>query len=81
MEMYIAGKWLDIHDKIEVFNPFDGNIVDTVPNAGPEEVGQALESATRGAGIMAELPAHERSVILRKTAQLLEARLEEFARP
>jgi glyceraldehyde-3-phosphate dehydrogenase (NADP+) len=80
MEMYIAGKWLETHDKIEVFNPFDGNIVDTVPNAGPEEVEEALESATRGAGIMAELPAHERSLILKKTAQLLEARLEEFAR-
>ncbi len=60
MRMYIAGQWTEGQDTIEVLNPFDGSLVDTVPHAGPKEVDQALESATRGARIMAELPAYER---------------------
>jgi glyceraldehyde-3-phosphate dehydrogenase (NADP+) len=80
MKMYIAGKWLDTADKIEVLNPFDGSAVDTVPDAGPQEVDQAIESATRGALIMAELPAFERHQILRKTAELLREHQEDFAR-
>jgi glyceraldehyde-3-phosphate dehydrogenase (NADP+) len=43
-------------------------------------VDQALESATRGARIMAELPAYERYSILTKTAGLLRENQEDLAR-
>ena len=79
MKMYIAGKWRDTQDKIKVLNPFDGSVVDTVPTAGPHEADQALESATRGARIMANLPAYERYRILMKAAALLRERQEDFA--
>ena len=79
MKMYIAGKWMDSQDTIEVLNPFDGSVVDTVPNGGPQEVDQALESATRGARTMADLPAYERYRILMKAAALLRERQEDFA--
>jgi glyceraldehyde-3-phosphate dehydrogenase (NADP+) len=77
--MFIAGQWTEAQDTIEVLNPFDGSLVDTVPHAGPKEVDQALESATRGARIMAELPAYERYSILTKTAGLLREKQENFA--
>ncbi|MGB6280334.1 MAG: aldehyde dehydrogenase family protein [Syntrophobacteria bacterium] len=80
MQMYIAGQWTEGQDTIEVLNPFDGSLVDTVPHAGPKEVDQALESATRGARIMAKLPAYERYSILTKTAGLLRENQEDFAR-
>ena len=80
MRMYIAGQWTEAQDTIHVLNPFDGSLVDTVPHAGPKEVDQALESATRGAAIMAELPAYERYNILTKTAGLLRENQEDFAR-
>ena len=80
MRMYIAGQWTEAQDTIEVLNPFDGSLVDTVPHAGPKEVDQALESATRGARIMAELPAYERYSTLMKTAGLLRENQEDFAR-
>lgn len=80
MRMYIAGQWTEAQDTIEVLNPFDGSLVDTVPHAGPKEVDQALESATRGARIMAKLPAYERYSILTKTAGLLRENQEDFAR-
>lgn len=80
MRMYIAGQWTEGHDTIQVLNPFDGSLVDTVPHASPKEVDQALESAARGAAIMAELPAYERYSILTKTAGLLRVKQEELAR-
>ncbi len=79
MRMFIAGQWTEAQDTIEVLNPFDGSLVDTVPHAGPKEVDQALESAARGARIMAELPAYERYSILTKTAGLLREKQENFA--
>ena len=80
MKMYIAGEWIDTEEKIEVLNPYDGEVVDTVPNAAPQEVEKALASATRGAQVMAELPAYQRFTILMKAAGLLMERQEEFAR-
>ncbi|UCF02648.1 MAG: aldehyde dehydrogenase family protein [Deltaproteobacteria bacterium] len=79
MRMYIGGQWIEAQDTIQVLNPFDGSLVDTVPHAGPKEVNQALESATRGAAIMAALPAYERYNILTKTAGLLRENQEDFA--
>lgn len=79
MRMYIAGHWTEGRDTIQVLNPFDGSLVDTVPHAGPGEVDQALESAARGAPIMAELPAYERFSILTKTAGLLRENQEDLA--
>jgi acyl-CoA reductase-like NAD-dependent aldehyde dehydrogenase len=79
MKMYIAGEWIDTEEKIEVLNPYNGEVVDTVPNAAPQEVEKALASAARGAQVMAELPAYQRFTILMKAAGLLMERQEEFA--
>lgn len=80
MKMYVAGQWVDTPKKIEVRNPFDGSVVDTVPQADKAHVDRALESATRGATAMARLPGYERYRILKKAAEILEARVEEFGR-
>jgi len=80
MKMYIAGQWIETQDKIQVLNPFDGSLVDTVPSADPQEVELALASATRGADLMAEMPGYERYEILMKAAELLRERQEDFAR-
>ena len=31
MKTFIGGEWRDKPEKIEVLNPFDGSLVDTVP--------------------------------------------------
>ena len=80
MKMYIAGEWIDTEEKIEVLNPYNEEVVDTVPNSAPQEVEKALASGARGAEVMAELPAYERFSILMKAAGLLRERQEEFAR-
>jgi len=78
--MYVAGEWVDKDKKIEVLNPYDGSVVDTVPRADLQDVDRALDSAVRGAKVMAKLPGYERYRILKKAAELLEARTEELAR-
>ena len=51
-----------------------------MPRAGAEEVDAAIASAVRGAEAMARMPAYERFLLLRRTADLLEERMEELAR-
>jgi glyceraldehyde-3-phosphate dehydrogenase (NADP+) len=80
MEMYIGGTWVKGKETMEVRHPFDGSVVDTVPAAGPGDVEAALAAAVKGAAVMAELPAHRRYAILLKTAQLIEERVESFAK-
>lgn len=80
MRMYVAGQWVETEKKIEVLNPYDGSVVDTVPRADLGDVDRALESAVRGAKTMARLPGYDRYRILKRAADLIEARTEEFAR-
>ena len=80
MKMCVGGQWVDTGEKIEVLNPYDNTVVDTVPHAAATHIEAALAAAVRGAKIMAKLTAWERYQILKKTAEKLGARAEEFAR-
>lgn len=80
MRMFVAGKWVDRDDKIEVHNPFDGSVVDTVPKATAADVELALASAVEGAKAMRKLPALERYQILHKAAETLRAQQNELGR-
>ncbi len=80
MKMYAAGQWIDKPKKIEVLNPYDNSVIDTVPHAEAADVNRALESAARGARAMAGLSGYERWKILKKAAELIEARNEELGR-
>jgi acyl-CoA reductase-like NAD-dependent aldehyde dehydrogenase len=79
MKMYIAGQWTDKSEKIEVRNPYDNSVIDTVPKGDRNDVDKALQGAVRGAKVMAKLSGYDRYRILRRAADMLEARIEEFA--
>jgi acyl-CoA reductase-like NAD-dependent aldehyde dehydrogenase len=76
--MYVAGQWVDKPHKIEVRNPYDNSVVDTVPRAERGDIERALQSAERGARAMARLSGYERWTILKKAAELIAARVEEL---
>lgn len=80
MKMIIDGRQTDAASgrTYEVRNPATGAVIDTVPQCGPEDVHQAIEVALRGKDIMAALPAHRRSDILRKAGDLVSQRSEEL---
>ncbi len=80
MKMHIGGEWVDRDEKIDVINPYDNSVVDTVPRGSVADVELAVASAERGAAVMAKVPAYQRFEILRKASELLEERTEEFAR-
>ena len=80
MKMHICGGWVDKEDKIEVHNPFDGSVVDTIPRADSDDVERTLATAVRGAKIMAAIPGYERYQILHKAAELMTERLEDLGR-
>jgi acyl-CoA reductase-like NAD-dependent aldehyde dehydrogenase len=65
-----------LHD---VRSPWSGDVVGRVPLAGPDDVERALATARGAVGVMARLPAHERSDILRQAAAAVERDEDELA--
>ncbi|MFN0055895.1 MAG: aldehyde dehydrogenase family protein [Planctomycetales bacterium] len=80
MRMFLCGQWQERSQKIEVANPYNGQVLDTVPRASAADVDQALGVLEEGARIMKGMPAYERSRILRKAAQIMQAREAELGR-
>jgi glyceraldehyde-3-phosphate dehydrogenase (NADP+) len=78
--MHVAGQWIDKNERIEVHNPFDGALVDTVPKADAGDVDRALDAALEGARLMRAMPALQRANILRAAAELMGQRAEPLAR-
>ena len=75
--MRIAGKRVETDQQIEVLNPYNGAVVGTIAAARPEHVREAFAKAK---AFKPKLTRYERQQILLKTADLLAARKEEFAR-
>jgi putative phosphonoacetaldehyde dehydrogenase len=75
--MRIAGKRVETDQVVEVFNPYNGAVVGTVPAARGEHVREAFAKAK---AFKPKLTRYERQQILLKTADLLVSRKEEFAR-
>ena len=80
MKMYVGGEWIDKDDKIEVMNSYNDTVVDTVPSADLEDLEAAIASAERGARVMADIPAYDRYLMLKKTAEIMEERQEDLGR-
>ena len=80
MLMYVAGEWRGTGSEEAVKNPFDGEVVDTVPVAGHEDAVLAVSAAEAGARVMRSLAAWERAEILGRAADLVEASADDLAR-
>ena len=80
MKFFLAGRWQDRDDRIDVTNPASGEIIDTVPSASAADVESALPASVRGAEVMATLSGYEKFQILRRTADLMIERRDVMAR-
>ena len=78
--MYVAGEWRGAAGEEEVRSLFDGAVVGVVPVAGAADADLAVAAAVEGARVMRRLSAWERSEILRRAADLIDAAVEELAR-
>lgn len=79
MKFFLNGSWQDRDEVIEVTNPFDGGVIDTVPKANATDVETALAAAVQGAEVMEALTGYERFEILRRTTDLMRERQEDLA--
>ena len=70
----IAGEWVDSKEKIEVRNPYNNQVVGTVPRLAVGEVRRAIDALY---DYEPKLSAYERYEMLLKTAQELKARKRE----
>jgi glyceraldehyde-3-phosphate dehydrogenase (NADP+) len=80
MKMLIGEKWVDKDEKIEVRNPYNDDLIDTVPSGDNEDVEAAFQAAEEGFKINRDMPVHQRISILYKTAEIIRNNQEEFAR-
>jgi acyl-CoA reductase-like NAD-dependent aldehyde dehydrogenase len=78
--MFLSGEWQDRPEKIDVTNPFDGTVIDTVPKGTPADIEHALATLVEGARKMSRLTGYERSQLLRKAAGIMQRREAELGR-
>ncbi len=71
MKMLIGKNWVDKDEKIEVLNPYNNDLIDTVPSGDNDDVDAALRAAEEGFKINRNLPVHQRISILYKTAEII----------
>lgn len=82
MKMLINGEWTEgtSGETIEIINPFDGSLLDTIPSASKEDVDRAIESAAAGQKIWYRKIVRERASILRKFLELLQRDRDDLAK-
>ncbi|KAG1961042.1 2-aminomuconic semialdehyde dehydrogenase [Pimephales promelas] len=79
LENYIGGKFVPCSKLVDSFDPSTGEIYCKVPDSGSEEVDAAVRAAKEAFPDWSAKSPAERAKVLNKLADLIEARLEEFA--
>jgi len=80
-KLYIAGKFvIGAGETEEILNPATGELVARIPSASQEQIGQAVATATGAFLNWALTTPGQRSGMLLKLADKIEAEAEDFAR-
>src|SRR5271163_1425292 len=77
---FVDGRWMEDGDIVEVRAPFDGSIIGRVIQARREHAEAAIAAAVKAFGTTRRLPAFERQRVLRRIAEAITERREEFSR-
>ncbi len=79
--MFINGQQADAAsgETIEVRNPANGQLVDTVPKASAEDVDRAVEAAHRAFRGWADASPHSRAQLLYKAGNMIRQHIDEIA--
>ena len=72
MKMLIGGKWINKQETFDVRNPFNNELIDTVPKADSQDVEMAMQCALSGFETMRSMPGYKRASILKIIRELLE---------
>ena len=77
---YIDGKWLEEGDIVEVRAPYDGSVIARVFQGRREHAEAAIAASVKAFGTTRRLPAFERQRVLRRIADGIHDRRDEFSR-
>src|SRR6202140_1461131 len=77
---YIDGKWLEEGDVVDVRAPYDGAVIAHAYQGRREHAEAAIAAAVKAFGTTRRLPAFERQRVLRRVAQQISERRDEFSR-
>jgi len=78
-KMLIGGKWVGCDQVIEVKDPQDNSLIDTVPAASKDDMLHCIEMAKEGAKIAAAMSVHERMRVINGAADFIERHKDRFA--
>ena len=79
MDMIIGGKHISSDDLMEVKNPYNGEVIDTVPIAHLQTAQMAIDEANRAKGALTEMSAFKVSNKLFDVVEKLKDHKDEFA--
>jgi acyl-CoA reductase-like NAD-dependent aldehyde dehydrogenase len=77
---FLDGKWIETGDPVEIRSPYDGSPVGHIFQARQEHAEAAIAAAVKAFATTKRLPAFERQRVLRRVAETISQRKEEFAR-
>lgn len=77
--MLVGADWRTGEATIEVRDPQDNSLVGEVPRATMADLEDAVEQAVEGGALSRTLPTHQRIEVLKRTAEHILGRHEEFA--
>ncbi|HEV8490476.1 MAG TPA: aldehyde dehydrogenase family protein, partial [Candidatus Limnocylindrales bacterium] len=79
--IFLAGRWVESPDPLDVANPADpGKLAGATFNATPEQYEEAVDAAVAAFEVTRTLPAYERGAILRNISAGIKTRREELGR-
>src|SRR5271165_5288643 len=77
---FVDGRWCDDRDVVEIRAPYDGTLIARVMQGRREHAEAAIAAAVKAFGTTRRLPAFERQRVLRRVAQSIAERRDEFSR-
>jgi succinate-semialdehyde dehydrogenase len=81
-KQYIDGEWVDASNGAtwDVINPATEEVIRTVPYGNGEDAKRAIQAAARAFPAWRASTAYDRAAILKRTADIMRARLDDLAR-
>ncbi|GJM15666.1 MAG: aldehyde dehydrogenase [Thermodesulfobacteriota bacterium] len=76
----VNGQWLKSENKREILNPFNNEVVGVINIPDLEKAKECVDFAQKAAEKFKEVPSYERSAILKRIADGIDERKEEFAK-
>ena len=78
--MFTGGKWLSSSDKMDVLNPYNGEVIGRVSKAGEKDMEEAINSSHKAFSLTKKTPSYLRSEVLKYIAKRIKEEREDFAK-